>query len=362
MTFYQELQLNQAGSKNYVAGFRKPKEKLIHILIFIFKVLLNIAFSIAVVMLLSLLFGYENSIAGLVVLLGISTFRFTDLDMRATHSVGGIFLIFLILAVGPKAANLAPTGCDLLVNFLCILLIVILGCHNVKWFNHSILVVSYLLLYGSDVSGFSYVKRLICLLLGATLTSLVLYRNRRKTEFKNGFKDIVTDFCLSDARSRWQIKIALCVSGAVFIAALAGFPKVVWAGIAAASVTVPVGDIKERVEGRIRGNMIAEAMFILVSVAVPVKLVGYLSTVGGFGAGFCGKYEGQTAWNAFSAMAVAASVIGVYPTIIYRLLNNVLGALFAFAFGTLTDCILSELNGLLTKKRPKRPKNKLRLL
>ena len=63
MTFYKELQLNQAGSKNYVATFKKPKEKLLHILIFIFKVLLNLAFCSAVIIGLGMIFGAEYSIA-----------------------------------------------------------------------------------------------------------------------------------------------------------------------------------------------------------------------------------------------------------------------------------------------------------
>ena len=28
MTFYQELQLNQAGSKSYIASFKNPKDKI----------------------------------------------------------------------------------------------------------------------------------------------------------------------------------------------------------------------------------------------------------------------------------------------------------------------------------------------
>ncbi|MDE6000964.1 MAG: FUSC family protein, partial [Clostridia bacterium] len=168
------------------------------------------------------------------------------------------------------------------------------------------------------------------------------------------FKDIISDFSLSESRSRWQIKIALCVSGAVFVATLLNFPKPVWAGIAAMSVTVPVGNIKERVEGRIRGNMIADIMFIFVSIAVPVEFMQYASMAGGFGAGFCGKYEGQTAWNSLSAMTVAASVIGVYSTIVYRIINNVLGALFAFALGTVIERVLSGLYDLFVKAKQRR--------
>lgn len=357
MTFYQELQLNQSGSKNYIASFIKPKDKFVHTLIFIFKVLLNLAFCTAVVMGLGIVFGAENSIAGLVVLLGILTFRFTDLDIHATHSVYGISFIFLIFALGPKAANLAPAGCDWLINFVCILLIVVVGCHNVNWYNHSILILSYLLLYGYDVSGVSYINRLGCLSFGAILTSLVLYRNRRKTEFNYGFKNLFTDFKLSDGRSRWQIKIALCVSGAVFFSMLIGFTKPIWAGIAAMSVTIPQGDIKTRVESRIRANVIAGIFFVIALLIVPEGLISYLSMIGGVAAGFCARYEGQTAWNSFSALAVSVASLGFYTAVAFRVLNNIFGALFAFMFGKIIDNLLIALNSVFIKLKNRKIKS-----
>ena len=69
MTFYQELQLNQAGSKSYISTFKNPKDKWKHTGIFLFKILLNIAFCTAFIAVYSMLFGTENSVAGLAVLL-----------------------------------------------------------------------------------------------------------------------------------------------------------------------------------------------------------------------------------------------------------------------------------------------------
>ena len=34
MNFYQELQLNQAGSKSYIASFKNPKDKCKHIAVY----------------------------------------------------------------------------------------------------------------------------------------------------------------------------------------------------------------------------------------------------------------------------------------------------------------------------------------
>lgn len=79
MTFYQELQLNQAGSKSYISSFQKPKDKWKHTGIYFFKILLNIAFCSLFIALFCILFGTENSSAGLAVLLSIMVFRNADL-------------------------------------------------------------------------------------------------------------------------------------------------------------------------------------------------------------------------------------------------------------------------------------------
>ena len=64
MNFYQELQLNQAGSKSYIASFKNPKDKCKHIAVYLFKIALVVAFCVSFVTLFSVLFGNENSIAG----------------------------------------------------------------------------------------------------------------------------------------------------------------------------------------------------------------------------------------------------------------------------------------------------------
>ena len=47
MNFYQELQLNQAGSKSYIASFKNPKDKCKHIAVYLFKIALVVAFCVS---------------------------------------------------------------------------------------------------------------------------------------------------------------------------------------------------------------------------------------------------------------------------------------------------------------------------
>ena len=63
MTFYQELQLNQAGSKNLLKKSETLKEKLYHMWVYLVKIAVTMAFCFFFVSIFSfsILFGNENS-------------------------------------------------------------------------------------------------------------------------------------------------------------------------------------------------------------------------------------------------------------------------------------------------------------
>ena len=64
MSIYQELQLNQAGSKALIKNSKDKREKRRHIFIYIFKVFLTLAFCMAFVTAYTKIFGEKNSVAG----------------------------------------------------------------------------------------------------------------------------------------------------------------------------------------------------------------------------------------------------------------------------------------------------------
>lgn len=82
MTFYQELQLNQAGSKALIKASKSKKEKHRHIAVYLFKILLTVAFCTAFVMAFGAVFGEDNNIVGVVMLLCVLSFRYADLGIK----------------------------------------------------------------------------------------------------------------------------------------------------------------------------------------------------------------------------------------------------------------------------------------
>ena len=105
MTFYEELQLSSTGSKALIKNTTDPKEKRRHILIYNFKVYLVMAFCFVFVTLFSMLFGSDNSVAGVVFLLALLVLRQADFGIRTSHGLICIAGIFTLLITGPRLAN-----------------------------------------------------------------------------------------------------------------------------------------------------------------------------------------------------------------------------------------------------------------
>lgn len=347
MTFYQELQLNQAGSKDYIASFKTRKEKAKHIGIYFLKILLNIAFCTAFITLFSIIFGERNAIAGLAVLLSIMAFRFSDFGIRTSHAIFCVFVVFGILAVGPKIISVLPVGWAFCVNMIFIFLLLLLGSHNVIMFNHSTLVLSYLLLQGYNVSGHAFKMRLIGLFVGAVLTSVILYHNHRKIDYKRSLKNIFQEFSLSSTRSRWQLRLTFSVSTVLLIGSLLNVPKVYWMGIAAMSVTVPFrNDLVQRTKHRIIGSLAGSALFLAAYLLAPENLRSIFGIIGGIGMGLSVHYGWQTTFNAFSALSTAVNILGLKYAVMFRLFNNISSAVYTFLFDRIFEPFLIFINDI----------------
>lgn len=340
MNFYQELQLNQAASKAIIRQADSAKEKRYHIGVYIIKIMITMIFCVAFVTAYSKLFGSENSIVGVVILLCVMGFRFTNTGLRPSHGIVAMLLMFVILAVGPRLANSGGLVFQFFVNLGSIFLLMLLGCHNVIFFNQSTLVLGYLLLFGYDVTGQAYNMRIYAILAGAVMTILVYYHNHRQKQYKRTLLDLIKEFHIFSTRARWQLAVTLGVSLVILIVGLLDFPRTMWAGIATMSVIQPFqADMKHRVTGRILGNILGSVIFIILYGVMPESLRFTFGIIGGIGVGFSATYGWQAVFNSLGAMTIAAEFLGMQGAVFYRILNNVFGALFGYLF----FCVISKI-------------------
>lgn len=343
MTFYQELQLNQAGSKQLIKSTEDKREKARHIAIYLFKVLISVAFCIAFVTGFSIVFGSENSIAGVVFLLCILAFRFSDLGIKAQDAMKIFPMVFAILAFAPRLANHIGDIGGFFINMASILTLLVFACHNIIFFNHSTLVLSYLLLYGYDVTGRTYLYRLLGLALAAGITMIVYYRNHCRKIYKRDIKILLREFDIESSRTRWQIRMAFGVAAVILLTGLLNFPRPMWAGIAFMSVTLPFKkDIAKRVNGRIPGNIIGCGIFFVIYTFLPESMRSLIGVISGIGVGLSATYQWQTIFNSLGALSIAASVFGLPTAIIFRIVNNLIGALSGLILDKLAYAVRSK--------------------
>ena len=347
MTFYQELQLSSVASKQLIKATEDKKERYRHILIYNFKVYLVMAFCVAVVSLYSHFTGNNNSVVGVTVLLAVLVLRQADFGIRTTHGLASIVGIFGILIAGPKLSNMVSPVPAFFINIVCILLLMILGCHNVIMYNHSTFVLGYLLLLGYDVTGKEYTFRVIGLLVGMVICMIVFYKNQRNRAYRRTFLDLFREFDLKSARSRWYVKLTLIVSSAMLFMNLLGLPRAMWAGIACMSVCLPfTEDCIPRSVSRGMFNVVGCLLFIVLYLILPKSMYPYIGMIGGIGVGYSAGYAWQTAFNTFGALSIAAGLFGMPYAVALRIGMNAAGA----AYTWLCDKVLERIHSAVQAK------------
>ena len=338
MKFYEQLQLNQLGSKNYIRESSNKKERNTRIAIYIFKVMLTVLFCVLFVTAFTKLFGVENGTPGVVILLFLMAFRQVDLGIKPKEGVAVMLLIGIILTFAPHFAASLPPEQAFLIHFPAIFILMLLGCHQIHFYNQATIILSYLLLFGYDVSGEAFTQRVIGLLIGFAWTSWLLYRVHRNKQNPEGILDVIRSFNLGTVRSRWQLGLALTTSLALVIGEMLGFSRVMWIGLAALSVVQPTK--KERLwraKNRFIGVVAGVVLFIILINFLPAPLLGSLGIIGGICVGFSTHYGWQSAFNCFGALSIAAAILGLDGSLFYRILDTAFGIIFALCIYNLLE-------------------------
>ncbi|MFR2157918.1 MAG: hypothetical protein ACLS43_13005 [Evtepia gabavorous] len=183
---YQELQLNQAGSKLMIQEAVGRRAKAWHLLVYLVKILLTMVFCVAFVTLYGWVFGAENNIVGVVVLLCLMVFRQADLGMRRGQTCWPWVLCFWCwpLAPGCQPGGAGRgTGCPWPESAGD----PGAGLPQCGDGNHLTLVLGYSAAVWLDVEAAAFPSRLAALAVGCGLTLLVYARNHRADPIGRAF-------------------------------------------------------------------------------------------------------------------------------------------------------------------------------
>ena len=303
----------------------------------------NLILIIGIVLFVTLygaVFGSSNSLIGVCAITAMLMFVDVHLSLKLNEAIITTVLSFVLMGVSSQIASINPF-LGFVINFLSIISILILTCHNVKLFNHSILVLSYLLLYGYKIDNEQVLfNRIIGLIFAGILVTSIFYIKQRKIKFENKFSNMIKDIDFNTERTKWQFKFAFVVTSSVLIGELLHIPRAMWIGIACMSIFHPDREqIEIRYKDRMKYMIIGSIIYGCIYILLPEEFRSFIGLMGGIMVGFSATYKWQVVFNAFGALAAATPILGLGGAIIFRIINNVFGALYSKGFDYITNSI-----------------------
>lgn len=300
-------------------------------------------------------FGTENSIVGVVLLMGLLILMGTNLEYNVGQAAVGIGFLFIILAFAPKLSLLNP-WIGLLVNIVSLTLIMILsGCDLTKS-GYLPFMMGYIMLQGYDVVGVVFDKRCISLIIGGIVVGLFYYFIHKKNPNTRTVMDLIKENSLHSQRTQQYIRLVVTLVLVMFFGDIFGFSKTMWIGLTVLSLSTHLEEeYKSRFLLRIPATIIGSiVVFALFEKFVPMQYQAFAILLAGFLSMFVTSYFIKTIYNSFSALIAAILIFPPEQAVEMRIIGNILGVVIAFISVVVFSVIFNQLakrrNGLLSKE------------
>ena len=334
MCFYEALQLDPAVLKNHIRT-ASGKEKLWFIKALIVRDILLVGFSILFISALTAIFGNENSSMAVVIFCILLSTRFVSFGYKISHSLFNFAVVFALLFISPVLIGNTGAFVGFLINFISIAVITAITCENPEMGNGGLYVFGYIFLSGNPVSGEALANRGLMAAAGYAMCAAVMFFKHKHKHNEVSFIHVVGKFSIYDPKCQWQIQLALGISLLYLVNSIVDLDRFMWAGFACSSLLASYpSNINGRMCDRAAGVVIGSVMFGIVYHFIPEWILPFLGPAAGLCLGVCSDYKYKTVFNCFGALLLASSVYGVKGAAAIRVIDNMLGILFAFLFFT----------------------------
>ncbi|MDD2979874.1 MAG: FUSC family protein [Hespellia sp.] len=274
--------------------------------------------------------GKENSIVGVVLLMGILILLGADLGYDAGQASICIVGLFAVLAFAPKLSLIHP-AVGAIVNVVSLTVIMIFSGHDLSQSGNLPFTMGYIMLQGYDVTGLAFQKRWISLLVGGIVVAAIYYLVHKKEVQKRTMKDLFQENRIDSTRTQWYIRLVVTLSLVMLIGDLVHFPKTMWIALTVLSLSTPLeAEYKNRMVRRVPATIIGSVVvFTLFEMFVPTQYQIMLILLAGFLSMFITSYFIKTIYNSFSALITAVLMFPADQAVGIRVVANLIGVAVA---------------------------------
>jgi len=300
---------------------RERKEKIIRALKLIGENLVRFLFSIAFVTLFQMLFGVENTLAGVAASVAVTMYPAMDTGLKPLPMCGVIIGLFLGSGIAAELSVISP-WLALPVHFLFVVAVMVLCGTPLELKTFICFLLSFVFCQAAPVPLEAFPMRMLCLLAGSVLTAVcTLVWWKHKGYGSNGIS-LRRQIHLSAKNKGLILRMAAGITVAMFAASMLGLKKPLWISIVVMSLTqLQLNETLTRIKHRAFGTVVGVLVFVVVfQLLVPkeysmlfILLMSYLSF-------FTPEYKYKQIVNAVCALNASLVLLDTTTAIENRVL------------------------------------------
>ena len=262
--FHFDLEHFQADTQALAPSAMPQNHRRKRILLNILINLGVITFLLGFIFLYTSIFGMKNSVGAISIATSILMFTQMDMGIKTSHAPIAIITLFLFTAFSSHCGVWNPF-LGILVNFISIFLIVTFSCQAVTSKVYLPFVVCYIFNQGNPVEGRDFLMRVIGLLCGGILVSIVYVIIHRKKKHHRGIHTLFLELHPTSLRTRFGLRLAFALTLGMFIGDIFQLPRTAWIGMTINSLILPfLHETSPRFIYRISAQFVGGAIFFLV--------------------------------------------------------------------------------------------------
>ena len=345
MSFYNALQMDPSILKKKIAQCETRQEKNFYWFAITVRSILIVAFATLFIIILSNLFGQENTPLAVVLFCIMLGVRFVNFEYCIVDSLVTLAVALGILLLVPSIVTAVPPFVMILIHFVSFFVLIYITTQRPELGNGGIYSFAYVYMTGNPVYGESLGNRALMALVGYLICGIILFIKHRHMHSNTRFHDVILKFDLHNIVYLWQLRMAIGVSLVLTAGQFFGVKRFMWMGFACASLlseypyspnTLP------RFWQRIVGVLAGCGLFYVIFQITPDFFHPLMGPLGGLCLGFCTDYRYKTALNCFGALMIGAGIYGIQTAAVLRITDTILGVIFGMIFAGIFHKLIAE--------------------
>lgn len=308
---------------------------------FTFKSAISNLFMLACIMvfvgIFSSLFGSNNSLTWVCILIGIMLYWKMNIGIDKKEAPIIIVSLFVFTGIANRIAIIDPF-LGFFVNLIAIFVIMYVPSLKPEYKAYMPFILCYIFDQSNVAIGKDFYTRMLSLFIGGLIVSAVYYYKHRNSEEKHiKFRELITDFDISSPRFILSCKMAVGVSISMLIGSLVGIQKTMWIAMSVMSLTqIDFNHTQKRFIYRIIATVVGSIMFVLLfQYLIPDKYVAFTTIILNYIYTFIEDYKYQMVFITVNSLSSSMVLFNPDTAIEIRIALVILGCVLGYLINRL---------------------------